>query len=160
MVEKTAATLAELGNKLRNFRNKLALAIGEKKIKQSVFGEMFGDYSERQISSYESGDVEIPAVLLYSIWLSGNSIDAMFSEGPINEPARHKARELYDRSITASLETIDETELTRLEHSIEEYHAKKIPTGAVKKGAKRYAGNRSNGASTPGKAKKRRSPAR
>ncbi len=49
--------MREIGNKLRGFRHKLALAINEKKIKQSVFGEMFGTWSERQISSYESGDV-------------------------------------------------------------------------------------------------------
>ncbi len=95
--QKDSAVLREIGYKLANFRRKLALAIGVKKIKQEHFGAMFGDYSERQLTSYENGNVEIPARLLYLIWKSGNSIDALFSEADINEP-QELARELYKRT--------------------------------------------------------------
>lgn len=74
--------------KLRNFREKLALALGEKKINQDVFGEMFGGYSTRKMSSYESGEVEIPGLLLYSIWQAGGSVDGIFGYLEISEDAR------------------------------------------------------------------------
>jgi len=148
--------MREIGNKLRAFRHKLALAINEKKIKQSVFGEMFGDWSERQISSYESGDVEIPARLLYSIWLTGNSLDTLFGEGPITDTGRQNARELYYKSKTARLEAMDQAELNRLETAIEEYHVKEGKNGAAKKPNAGHARKRSRSAAPPRKVKRRR----
>lgn len=47
--------IVQMGMKLANFRRKLAVAIGQKKINQDEFGEMYGGYSGRQINSYETG---------------------------------------------------------------------------------------------------------
>lgn len=104
----------ELGLKLLNFRNKLALSIGEKKITQPAFGEMYGGYSGRVIASYETGVVDPPASLLYELWRSGHSIDSLFSEGPIAEPGRLRARDLFDNAVTTKVEDLNEVELQRL----------------------------------------------
>ena len=105
----------ELGFKLLSFRKKLALSIGQKKITQSAFGEMYGGYSGRVIASYELGDVEPPASFIYLLWKCGHSIDNIFGEGPITEIGGEKARQLYDQSIMASLKTMDESERERVQ---------------------------------------------
>jgi len=54
-----------LGEKLREFREtKLRLS-------QTEFGRRFGGYSQRQISHYENGEVEIPLRLLLTIAAQG-----------------------------------------------------------------------------------------
>lgn len=111
--------LRELGSKLANFRRKLGDSIGEKII-QAVFGEMFGEYSPRMIETYEGGKVEIPAKLFFILWKQGNSIDALFSEGSITEAGQARARELFDHSLLASLESMDDTERGRVESAVAE----------------------------------------
>jgi hypothetical protein len=95
--------LREMGNKLANFRKKLAVASGLKKITQPQFGQMFGGYTKREINSYETGAVGIPGRLFYLIWKSGNSIDGIFGERDIGEKGRDVARELsYEPPVTPS----------------------------------------------------------
>jgi cation transport regulator ChaB len=110
---KDTPILKEIGLKLQNFRKKLALAVGLKRITQPEFGQMFGGYSERQITSYETGSVEIPARLLYLIWRSGNSIDAVFAEQPISEEGGKSARDLYDGAKVTATELINAADDTR-----------------------------------------------
>lgn len=91
----------EMGIKLRNFRENLALALGEKKLNQDVFGVMFGgSYSARAMSSYESGAVEIPSLMLYEIWRNGASIDALFAHGEVTNARMESLRDLYLRTVT------------------------------------------------------------
>jgi len=106
--EKYPELAREFGAKLRNFRHKLAIAIGENKINQDVFGEMFGGYSGRCITSYERGNSPVPSFLLYHIWKSGNSIDAILEEKPISESGKLVARDLYRKSSLAILDEIEE----------------------------------------------------
>ncbi len=100
----------EMGGKLANFRRKLAAAIGEKKITQPAFGEMFGGYNGREVNSYETGKVGMPGLLLFFIWKSGNSLDGVFGEEPISESGRHGARKLYDDSALVQLANMSEAE--------------------------------------------------
>lgn len=110
----------ELGFKLLNFRRKLGFAIGQKKITQDEFGEMFGGRSGRVIASYELGDSEAPASLLYLFWKCGNSIDAIFNDGPITETGRERALELYENSISASVKKMTEEEMDRAISTLED----------------------------------------
>lgn len=111
--KKDAVCKRELGAKLANFRKKLALAIGEKKITQGEFGEMYGGYTNRTIASYELGDVEPPALLFYTLWKTGHSIDALFAEGSIADRGCATAIDLYRNSITKSLADMSDLETER-----------------------------------------------
>jgi hypothetical protein len=153
-VKKEPASIREIGAKLANFRKKLAISIGQKKITQGEFGEMFAcGASGRVIASYELGDVDPPASLLYRIWKSGNSIDQIFNEGGIAEAGRAQALQLYQNSISASLKTMDQTERKRLLKEIEhDKRDKNIPTQET---TSRPIGKRKAGHGASGKTKKR-----
>jgi len=152
-VKKDETGIREMGLKLANFRKKLAFAIGQKKITQGEFGEMFGGYSGRVIASYELGDVDPPASLLYAIWKQGNSIDNIFSEGPVTEPGRKIGGELYENTITANLRAMDLAERERVLREVN--HAKRPQNGATQETAVRTSGKRKTSHNTPGKTKKR-----
>jgi hypothetical protein len=148
--------LLTIGAKLANFRRKLANSIGEKKIKQIVFGEMYGGYTKRQIETYEGGMSEIPAKLLFLLWQQGHNIDALFSEGNISDPGRECARALFDQSITAQLDGLNPLEAERLKTTLEE--TKRDKTRQVKSNAERAArtsGKRKRSHTQAGKIKKR-----
>jgi len=59
---------------LRQFRDGLGLS-------QSEFGQTFGGYSQRQISSYESGAAEFPLDLLLAIRAKGYPLEAVLGVG-------------------------------------------------------------------------------
>lgn len=63
----------DLGANLRRFRQQLGLT-------QSVFGQAFGGYSQRQITSYETGEIEIPMGLLLSIRNKGYPLEVVLGE--------------------------------------------------------------------------------
>ena len=63
----------DLGVNLRRFRQQLGLT-------QSVFGQAFGGYSQRQITSYETGEIEIPMGLLLSIRNKGYPLEVVLGE--------------------------------------------------------------------------------
>ena len=71
--DRTLDPKALCGN-LRKFRHKL-------KLSQKVFGQTFGDYSQRQITSYETGESEIPLGLLLRIRDAGYPLDIVLGEG-------------------------------------------------------------------------------
>lgn len=60
----------DVASSLRDFRKTLNLS-------QRAFGETFGDYSQRQINSYESGEIEVPISLLLAIKNNGYSLDVV-----------------------------------------------------------------------------------
>lgn len=146
----------ELGLKLMNFRKKLGFAIGQKKITQQEFAEMFGVPSGRALASYELGDSEAPASLIYRFWQHGNSIDHIFGDGPITDAGRETANELYQKSLTASVKDMSDEEQERVLAQLEE---KKHAEGKQKAEDKRVTSrDPSNGAgshTTPRKIKKR-----
>ncbi|MGE0679924.1 MAG: PAS domain S-box protein [Candidatus Binatia bacterium] len=63
----------DLGANLRRFRQQLGLT-------QSIFGQAFGGYSQRQITSYETGEIEIPMGLLLSIRNKGYPLEVVLGE--------------------------------------------------------------------------------
>ena len=63
----------DLGSNLRRFRQQLGLT-------QAVFGQAFGGYSQRQITSYETGEIEIPMGLLLSIRKKGYPLEVVLGE--------------------------------------------------------------------------------
>ena len=63
----------DLGANLRRFRQQLGLT-------QSIFGQAFGGYSQRQITSYETGEIEIPMGLLLSIRNKGYPLEIVLGE--------------------------------------------------------------------------------
>ncbi len=71
--DRTLDPKALCGN-LRTFRHKL-------KLSQKVFGQTFGHYSQRQITSYETGESEIPLGLLLRIRDAGYPLDIVLGEG-------------------------------------------------------------------------------
>lgn len=106
--------LRDLGNKLRNFRWKLAAALREKKLTQLVFGDMFGGHTPRQMTSYERGEVDPPASLLFRIWKSGNSVDRIFSEQDLEERGIEGAKRLFDESPFSKLKDMDESRVEKI----------------------------------------------
>jgi len=63
----------DLGSNLRRFRQQLGLT-------QAIFGQAFGGYSQRQITSYETGEIEIPMGLLLSIRNKGYPLEVVLGE--------------------------------------------------------------------------------
>src|SRR5215813_6559710 len=63
----------DLAGNLRKFRQRLRLT-------QVAFGQAFGGYSQRQITSYETGEIEIPLGLLLSIRKKGYPLEVVLGE--------------------------------------------------------------------------------
>jgi len=143
----------ELGLRLANFRRKLAHAINQRKITQSCFGELYGGYSGRAVASYELGDVDPPATLLYVLWQNGHSIDALFADGPIAESGRTNAIQLYEDS-TGKLSTMDVKQRKRIYREVLN-HAKKVGSEPSQETTSATSGKRKARHSTPRKTKKR-----
>ena len=146
----------ELGLKLLTFRNKLAFSIGQKKITQQQFAEMFNVSSGRTIASYELGDSEPPASLFYRIWQHGNSIDNIFSEGPITDAGRDNAKALYEKSSSTILKSLNRAEKERVLKTLEDNtSADNKHTHADKKVIEDVTGSGKERHSTTRKIKKR-----
>ena len=140
---KDSISKQSMGGKLASFRRKLAMAIGQKKITQGTFGEMYGSYSGRTIASYELGDSELPVALLYSLWVSGHSIDRFFAEGEITDAGRDGALKRYADSITVSVEPMDKSKrefLMKEAIRVKRDHDKPTKESASKTSGKRKAG--------------------
>lgn len=65
---------ADIGPRLKQFRERLDMT-------QQEFGQHFGDYDQKQISSYERGQVELPLALLLNIRAHGYPLEAMLGAG-------------------------------------------------------------------------------
>lgn len=146
-----------IGRKLANFRWKLAHALGEKKITQAEFGEMFGGYSGRAIASYELGDVEIPGLLLYDLWEKGHCINSFFADGDVSEMGKKEARVLYQQTTGVNLAWLDGDEKQHLLDEVERgsYHEGDADGRLSKKVTLPTPVKRKTGAHTPSKIKKR-----
>ncbi|MBI3796519.1 MAG: PAS domain-containing protein, partial [Deltaproteobacteria bacterium] len=68
----------DLATNLRKFRQRLGLT-------QVAFGQAFGGYSQRQITSYETGEIEIPLGLLLSIRSNGYPLEVVLGAGQEND---------------------------------------------------------------------------
>jgi PAS domain S-box-containing protein len=68
----------DLAINLRKFRQRLGLT-------QVNFGQAFGGYSQRQITSYETGEIEIPLGLLLSIRSNGYPLEVVLGTGTEND---------------------------------------------------------------------------
>lgn len=64
----------DLATNLRKFRQRLGLT-------QVAFGQAFGGYSQRQITSYETGEIEIPLGLLLAIRGNGYPLEVVLGAG-------------------------------------------------------------------------------
>lgn len=65
---------ADIGSRLKQFRESLDMT-------QQEFGQHFGDYDQKQISSYERGQVELPLALLLNIRAHGYPLEAILGVG-------------------------------------------------------------------------------
>jgi PAS domain S-box-containing protein len=68
----------DLAGNLRKFRRRLGLT-------QVAFGQAFGGYSQRQITSYETGEIEIPLGLLLAIRGNGYPLEVVLGAGQEND---------------------------------------------------------------------------
>ena len=68
----------DLASNLRKFRQRLGLT-------QIAFGQAFGGYSQRQITSYETGEIEIPLGLLLTIRSNGYPLEVVLGTGQKND---------------------------------------------------------------------------
>jgi len=68
----------DLASNLRKFRQQLGLT-------QIAFGQAFGGYSQRQITSYETGEIEIPLGLLLTIRSNGYPLEVVLGTGQKND---------------------------------------------------------------------------
>jgi hypothetical protein len=98
------------------------------------------------ITSYERGEVDPPATMLFLIWKSGNSIDSVFSEGPITEEGKRGAIALYDKCSFAGLKRLDNGKIDRLGRDLED--AKTLHNGTDKEITPKTSGKRKT---SPGK---------
>jgi hypothetical protein len=136
-IKKNIHLLQDMGAKLENFRTRLGFALGCKKINQDMFGEMFGGYSLRSISSYESGDSEMPGPLLYAIWQAGGSVDGIFGYLEIDEQAGIKLADRHRFTIARKnkIEDFAETELERALEGVQHSDGKKAKKTKIVAGA-------------------------
>jgi nitroimidazol reductase NimA-like FMN-containing flavoprotein (pyridoxamine 5'-phosphate oxidase superfamily)/transcriptional regulator with XRE-family HTH domain len=72
-LQKRAIHPKDLGANLRRFRRQLSLT-------QAMFGQAFGGYTQRQITSYETGEIEIPIGLLLAIRTKGYPLEVVLGE--------------------------------------------------------------------------------
>jgi len=68
----------DLAVNLRKFRQQLGLT-------QVAFGKAFGGYSQRQITSYETGEIEIPLGLLLTIRSNGYPLEVVLGSSQTND---------------------------------------------------------------------------
>jgi len=68
----------DLATNLRKFRQQLGLT-------QVTFGKAFGGYSQRQITSYETGEIEIPLGLLLAIRSNGYPLEVVLGSSQTND---------------------------------------------------------------------------
>jgi PAS domain S-box-containing protein len=78
LVRERALRPKDLATNLRKFRQQLGLT-------QVTFGRAFGGYTQRQITSYETGEIEIPLGLLLSIRSSGYPLEVVLGESQTND---------------------------------------------------------------------------
>jgi len=105
----------EVAPRLREFRKTLSLS-------QKAFGQEFGGYSQRQMNSYESGEIEIPLGLLLAIKNKGYSLDVVLAPrrgDTINRIVHHLSfshrTRLGTRQLLYTLEQILEQEQRTLQ---------------------------------------------
>ena len=111
------------GARLRAFRESLGMT-------QPVFGQTFGGYNQRQMSSYETGDVDIPLAMLLTIRAHGYPLELVLAANspPAQDAivssltARHPERVLTARLLEAALQllhreqTVTERVMAELQH--------------------------------------------
>ena len=105
----------DVAGRLREFRKTLNLS-------QKAFGQAFGEYSQRQMNSYESGETEIPTRLLLAIKNKGYSLDVVLAPNredifdqlmeqlSLSEKSRRVVQQLLDalsRIFTQEQRTLD-----------------------------------------------------
>lgn len=78
LVRERALRPKDLASNLRKFRQRLGLT-------QIAFGQAFGGYSQRQITSYETGEIEIPLGLLLTIRSNGYPLEVVLGTGQKND---------------------------------------------------------------------------
>lgn len=105
---------------LRKFRERLGLT-------QPEFGQEFGGYHQRQISGYETGQVEIPIKLLLAIRAKGYPLDAILGSGPtavLEKTAMYFSTVYSERRLTqqlaAAVAELLEREVTTIEQALHE----------------------------------------
>jgi transcriptional regulator with XRE-family HTH domain len=100
---------SEIQANLKEFRKRLNAS-------QEAFGKVFGDYTRRQIHSYETGESEIPIALLLAIRDKGYPVEVILGlpgqATLVTEIVRYLSR---DMKIHASLKRLMEETLKALE---------------------------------------------
>ena len=106
--------------RLRKFREQLGIT-------QPEFGQEFGGYHQRQISGYETGQVEIPIKLLLAIRAKGYPLDAILGSGPtavLEKTAMYFSTVYSERRLTqqlaAAVAELLEREVTTIEQALHE----------------------------------------
>jgi PAS domain S-box-containing protein len=74
LLHEQTITAADIGPRLKQFRESLHMT-------QQEFGQHFGDYDQKRISSYERGQVELPLALLLTIRAQGYPLEAILGSG-------------------------------------------------------------------------------
>lgn len=148
--------VVQLGLKLSNFRRKLAAAIGEKKINQDEFGEMYGGYSGRQINSYETGSSPVASVLLYILWENGHSLDGMFAENRITDAGKDSAARLYNEVTLRIARQFGDDEILMMGKELEDDEKKAVNDGPHDHTPKTPAGGKKASPHKTGTTKKRK----
>lgn len=110
----------EMPQLLRKFREQLGLT-------QPEFGQEFGGYHQRQISGYETGQVEIPIKLLLAIRAKGYPLDAILGSGPtavLEKTAMYFSTVYSERRLTqqlaAAVAELLAREVTTIEQALHE----------------------------------------
>jgi len=73
---------------------------------QQEFGQHFGDYDQKQISSYERGQVELPPALLLNIRAQGYPLEAILGAGSttvLDETIAYLAASHRDQAVARQL---------------------------------------------------------
>lgn len=121
-LQTAAVAYADVGPRLQAFRDRLGMT-------QEEFGHHFGDYNQKQISSYERGRVEVPLQLLLNINAKGYPLETILgtsSTTVLEETlgyltASHRDHVLIRQLVETLLSLLERNELsmTRVLHEFE-----------------------------------------
>jgi len=112
----------EMPERLRRFRESLGMT-------QPQFGREFGGYNQRQMSSYETGQNDVPLELLLAIRSKGYPLEAILGESPtavLEKTATYfsamRGKRLVAQRLAAALAAVLAQDIAVIDQAVEELH--------------------------------------
>ena len=112
----------EMPERLKRFRESLGMT-------QPQFGREFGGYNQRQMSSYETGQSDVPLELLLAIRAKGYPLEAILGRSPtavLEKTATYfsamRGKRLIAQRLAAALAAVLAQDIAVIDQAVEELH--------------------------------------